>query len=272
MKNIFITLITLFPQLLLAGAFGTRGGGDVLANEFFSILHKQSRFLALSTDSQWILVHQQLNQSQFVVRFTEENLTLDNQSVQAINDRTNNVILVSIKAWKDYSQEQKESLVLHEVLSILGYQDNNYQLSQRLKKSIEDIKNSPFSYWKNRMQIRVKSDFPAEFFFSAKDIFANKQRDTEDLFCHAKLNSKNNSRMILTEITPQKSFYFAPDVSYQSNTITMIFSSRNETNHLLVVCTNVSRNPAAFQPPEDYTLEKIIDTLEPVLKAPAKRY
>lgn len=271
MKKLFITVLALLPQLLLAGAFGTRGGGDVLSSEFFSVLHRQWRFLALSADSKWIQVHQQLNQSQFLVRFTEETLTLENQPVQAINDRTNGIILVSQKAWKDLSSEQKENLVSHEVLSILGYEDNNYQLSQKLKKSIEDIKHSPFLYWKNKIQIMVKSELPAEFFFSVQAIFANKQRDTEELFCQAKLKSNKNSKLILTEIIPRKSFYFAPDVSYQSNTITLSFSSRNETNHLLVVCTNISWNPAGFQSPEDYTLEKVLDALEPILKTHASR-
>lgn len=270
MKTIFITLFAFIPQILLAGAFGTRGGGDLFSKEFFTILENQWRFLSLSQDSKLTYLNQQWNQANFVVRFTEEPLFVENQPVQAINDRSAGLILVSLKVWKSLSLVQKEELTNHEVLSILGYEDNDYHYSQTVKKNIDSIKNSPILHWKKKLQITVKEGLQPKFYFSRNGIFTVRQKSTEELFCHANLKLTKKTMMSLTEVTTKKEFYFAPDISYQGNTITLSFSSRNGTDYLQVVCTNSSQNPAGLTSPEDFTLERILDTLEPILKTSSR--
>jgi hypothetical protein len=67
---------------------------------------------------------------------TENSLMVNGAFVVAMNDRKTKTIYVDKSKWNILTDEQKMNLVIHEYISVLGYEDNDYALTYILSKKL----------------------------------------------------------------------------------------------------------------------------------------
>lgn len=155
-----LVLVTLTTGMRWEGQ--DRGGGDEVGLEFLSIaqstlrdLEKNHRFLyqqVKTVDLESVLDNLRVLTVDTALKVTVGTLTQDSI---AVNDRSEQVILVNRKRWKSITDKRvKAGIVLHEILSLAGLEETGfYPISSRYvtalgvpSDSIKPIKDSDQTY------------------------------------------------------------------------------------------------------------------------------
>lgn len=261
-----LIFVILWSGIGFSGSFGVRGGGDVYAEEFHSFVRSEILYLKLSPSAAVLnFYHQYYKQlDKITVRFTGDNLFLDNTPVQAINDRATKLVLVSVVSWKKLSFYEKKVLAFHEFVSVLGFDDSNYQLSQMIIDEIERIKSSSLVLWRNKMELPLKAIVAAPFYFSKDGVFATDLLISKTPYCY--LHGKNRPEGIykLYNFQFQKSIFISKDLAYQNNEISFSMQSQNKTHSIDVICKYQSET-VGMSNPNEINLQNFIDSLKPLL-------
>lgn len=116
-------------------------GGDAYAAEFFVLLDASIARMPLTmilADNQ-IMDRERISIARQLLKVTSvDSLTLDGREVSAINRPQTSPpsIVLSRTIWQKLTQNQKQQLVLHEVLPIIGVYDKDYQNSARISQQL----------------------------------------------------------------------------------------------------------------------------------------
>lgn len=116
---------------------GTRGGGNIIASEFFDtgldILKLLEPRTPTVANGQLVDVHV-LNTifQETTLSISEENLYLNGSIVDAINYPKKNRIQINGLTWKTLSRDNRYRLVMHEILGLAGTPDVQYKTSLEL--------------------------------------------------------------------------------------------------------------------------------------------
>ncbi len=267
MNRVF--LIILFCISAHAGSFGTSGGGDVNAEEFFKIANTEYRYLKISgsADALKYVSAYKKYKSEIIVRFTETALHLNNQEVQAINHPSNLTIEVSLKHWSRFTPSEKLKLVMHELTSLLVGPDNNYIRSSNLIGVSSTVKKSAFKLWENKIVLKIQTPhFTGKLFLSQEGIIFFQQKILDnDYLCEMELFSPAGTEVTFSNTKITKSYFISTDFSSQKNTIAFSLKSNNGTNIADLVCSNFTQEVGTHEP-EAMPLEQFISILAPLLE------
>ena len=146
MKKLFaFILITILMTLsFTTWSKGQEGhGGDMVAAEFYSLSGEVLKSLKLVPSSELPtknfskLFEQSLENTDI---FSVDRVFVDNFEVDAINfpDADNPKIMIGRERWLDkrLTEKMKKMLIIHEFLSIMGFDDALYKLSSQISKLI----------------------------------------------------------------------------------------------------------------------------------------
>ncbi|WP_413574732.1 hypothetical protein ACLVWU_10925 [Bdellovibrio sp. HCB290] len=143
MKSLFLSLSILFTaslSLAIVGgdeSSGTRNGGNTIASDFYergvTLLNQLKPRSPVSLEDRDIEVSPLIalfQKTKLVV--SDVNLYLDGSLVDAINYPKLNKIEISSLTWKTLNSQDKNQLVIHEILGVAGLPDPLYRNSQEL--------------------------------------------------------------------------------------------------------------------------------------------
>ncbi|WP_374073644.1 hypothetical protein [Bdellovibrio bacteriovorus] len=151
MKNVilvllFASLIHTSPALAIRNGTETNGGDGFVA-DFYKVLDETTQMLEAETlsESEFIQLNKIKGLRHLIEVLSTPTVFLNGREVSAINNPTlfPPRIVISQKYWKDFSDEQKRQLVLHEMLPVAGFYDKDYGLSSafmlKLQPKSQDI-------------------------------------------------------------------------------------------------------------------------------------
>ncbi|WP_415061503.1 hypothetical protein [Bdellovibrio sp.] len=140
MSLLFATVLVL-PSLGYSRGGEETNGGDGVVAEFYAVFdHIIDLFPEqLHYSDTTVFTRQDLQKIRMSIATTSApSLYLNDKEVMAINRPFTNPpsIVISQKSWKDLNADAKQKLVLHEVLPIMGYHDQDYSYSSWISQRI----------------------------------------------------------------------------------------------------------------------------------------
>lgn len=143
MKKIMMTALTLILASAVAVAGGKdRGGGNSLEIEFkgigLTIVNELQSVPQFSTLGLNAVTFRSMVQDLEVI--PSGALTLDGKKKEAINTPSKKQVQVDEENWNQLTDRRKQVLVMHEVLSLLGYQDEqqSYTLTSQFFSILDE--------------------------------------------------------------------------------------------------------------------------------------
>ncbi|MGZ3694041.1 MAG: hypothetical protein ACXWQO_07560, partial [Bdellovibrionota bacterium] len=121
-------------------------GGDVYAKEFVSLGRGVLEKMKASPDSKipdFDAFAKAIEETRVV---TEDNLELEGATVDAINYPQSKRIELNRRRWREYDNEERSALVLHEYLGVARIDDSRYQISGTYSGSSAEINLDPYMY------------------------------------------------------------------------------------------------------------------------------
>jgi hypothetical protein len=263
-----LLLILLLSFATRASTFGTRGGGDINAEDFFNIVNTEIRFLNLFKSQDVLLFTgaYKNHKNDIIVRFTDNKLFLNDKEVQAINDPATLTIEISLQHWLKLTLADKLKLALHELVSLLAIPDNDYSFSAKLIDIANIAKKSAFKLWENKIVFKTKAlSFNKTFYISKTGISFFEQKLDTDFFCTVNLQKPLGIEVRFSDVKIIKDYFFSPDYTYQKDTVSFILKSLNDTVIAKINCSNFNQEIGKNEA-ESITLEQFISLLSPLLK------
>lgn len=132
----FILLLIFLPFFSWGSgtSVGTRGGGNIILDEFFEIAQETLGVLSIFKNNRSPVL-ETLNSRlpEVKVLISSEPLYLDGSHVMAINDPDHMTIEIDENVWiKNLNLEEKRKLVIHELLGVSKQPDSMYNTSREI--------------------------------------------------------------------------------------------------------------------------------------------
>ncbi|MCB0368919.1 MAG: hypothetical protein KDD45_05565, partial [Bdellovibrionales bacterium] len=206
-----------------------------------------------------------IENSNLFVRFSDAPLYLNTiEPVQAINYPEKMMIIIHKDSWLKLNDEQKTTLIFHEIFSLLHLEDSKYTYSSEFINNLVNIQSSPVVKWKNKIKFQFSSNLDKVFYISNEGIFLSRIKITSALSCLVNINNFTSKKVMLSDIKTIKYYSNPNGILSQLNTINLEFSSQNEIGSIKISCSYFSQ-PGPKNQPEDLKLQDLINILRPIL-------
>jgi hypothetical protein len=133
-RTILVSYVALASFAVLGGTMSGGGGGDGVAAEFMSIAHE-----VLEAVGGTVISKTNINTDKLItslegvtVSSTTDDLVVDGVEKDAENWPDRNLIEINRPRWSGLSSKDRQRLVVHEIVSVNGYDDQDYSISDAI--------------------------------------------------------------------------------------------------------------------------------------------